>query len=226
MERAAQVQDEVTRLARERHSDALMDRTRTRPLPSGQVQPIGALLLRVGLTFAGVAYLALTVSQALTILLASFALVSYVFVCTPLKQKTTLNTLVGAVPGACPPVIGWTAVTNSLDPTAAVLFAIAFLWQVPQFLAIGWLYREDDARARSCMLPALDPTGDGTTKLMVGYCLALLLVSLIPSAHGEAGAVSFVGAAALGIGFATSAIGFLHKQSVAQARRVLQASLV
>src|SRR5262249_36496907 len=140
--------------------------------------------------------------------------------------KTTLNTLVGAVPGAIPPVIGWTAVTNSLDPTAAVLFAIVFLWQVPHSLAIAWIYREDYARARFCMLPVFDATGGRTAKLMVGYCLALLSVSLIPSALGEAGAVYFVGAAALGIGFVTSAIGFLHNRSVAQARRILRASLV
>ena len=150
----------------------------------------------------------------------------YVFAYTPLKRKTTLNTLVGAVPGAIPPVIGWTAVTNSFDPTAAVLFAIVFLWQVPHFLAIAWIHRADYARAGFCMLPVLDPSGDRTAKHMVGYCLALLPVSLLPSILGDAGALYFVGAAVLGIGFVTCSIGFLHNRSVAQARRVLRASLV
>jgi protoheme IX farnesyltransferase len=210
----------------ERHSDGLMERTRTRPLPSSRVQPIEALLFGIGLSLAGLAYLALTVRQPMTILLASFALVCYVFVYTPLKRKTTLNTLVGAVPGAIPPLIGWTAVTNSFDTIAAVLCAIVFLWQVPHFLAIPWIYRDDYSRAGICMLSVFDPTGDRTAKCMVCCCLALLSVSLIPLASGKASAVFFVGAASLGVGFVTTAIGFLHTRSVVQARRVLRASLV
>jgi protoheme IX farnesyltransferase len=162
----------------------------------------------------------------LTILLASVALLCYVFVYTPLKRKTTLNTLVGAVPGAIPPVIGWTAVTSSFDMIVAVLFAIVFLWQVPHFLAIAWIYRDDYSRAGFCMLSGLDPTGDRTAKCMVCYCLALLSVSLIPAALGEASAVFFVGAASLGVGFVTTAIGFLRTRSIGQARRVLRASLI
>jgi heme o synthase len=210
----------------ERHSDAQMDRTRNRPLPSGRLQPVEVLIFGVIMALAGLAYLAVTVRQSLAILSAGFALVSYVFLYTPLKRKTTLNTLVGAVPGAMPPVIGWTAATNSFDPAAAVLFAVLFLWQVPHFLAIAWIYRDDYARARLCMLPVVDPSGDRTARLMVGYCLALLPVSLIPSALGTASIVYFVGAAVLGIGFVTVAISFLHNRSVAQARRVLRASLV
>jgi protoheme IX farnesyltransferase len=210
----------------ERHSDAQMDRTRHRPLPSGRLQPVEVLIFGVIMALAGLVYLAVTVRQSLAILSAGFALVSYVFLYTPLKRKTTLNTLVGAVPGAMPPVIGWTAVTNSFDPAAAVLFAVLFLWQVPHFLAIAWIYRDDYARARLCMLPVVDPSGDRTARLMVGYCLALLPASLIPSALGTASIVYFVGAAVLGIGFVTVAISFLHNRSVAQARRVLRASLV
>jgi heme o synthase len=210
----------------ERHSDGLMERTRTRPLPSGRVQPTEALLFGTSLSLAGLAYLAITVRQPLTILLASFALLCYVFIYTPLKRKTTLNTLVGAVPGAIPPVIGWTAVTNSFDTIAAVLFAIVFLWQVPHFLAIAWIYRDDYSRAGFCMLSGLDPAGDRTAKCMVCYCLALLSVSLIPAGFGEASAVFFVGAASLGVGFVTTAIGFWRTRSIAQARRVLRASLI
>src|SRR5437868_2268360 len=138
----------------ERHSDALMERTGNRPVPSGRLQPVAVLLFGVGLALAGLAYLVLTVRQPLAIMAAAFAFVSYVFLYTPLKRTTTLNTLVGAVPGAMPPVIGWTAVTNSFDPAAAILFAVVFLWQVPHFLAIAWIYRDDYARARFRMLPA------------------------------------------------------------------------
>jgi heme o synthase len=210
----------------ERHSDAQMDRTRNRPLPSGRLQPVEVLIFGGIMALAGLAYLAMTVHQSLAILSAGFALVSYVFLYTPLKRKTTLNTLIGAVSGAMPPVIGWTAVTNSLDPAAAVLFAVLFLWQVPHFLAIAWIYRDDYARAGFCMLPALDPHGQRTARRMVGYCLALLPVSVIPSALGTASTVYFVGAAVLSIEFLSGAIGFLHNRSVAQARRVLRASLV
>jgi protoheme IX farnesyltransferase len=138
-----------------------MERTRNRPLPSGRLRPAEVLLFGVRLALTGPAYLALTVRQPLPILGAGFALASYVFLYTPLKRKTTLNTLVGAVAGAMPPVIGWTAVTNSLDPAAVVLFAVLFLWQVPHFLSIAWIYSDDYARAGLCMLPVLDPNGTG-----------------------------------------------------------------
>jgi protoheme IX farnesyltransferase len=210
----------------ERHSDALMERTRNRPLPSGRIQPLEALLFGVSLALAGLAYLALTIRQPLAILAAAFALASYVFLYTPLKRKTTLNTLVGAIPGAMPPVIGWTAVTNSFDPAAAVLFAILFLWQVPHFLAIAWIYRADYARAGLRMLPVLDRSGNRTARCMVGYSLALLLVSLVPSALGWTGVVYLLGASVLGVGFVACAFGFWRTRSVAQARRVLWVSLV
>ena len=210
----------------ERDNDAQMQRTRNRPLPSGRLRREEALRFGVGLALAGLAYLAMTVRQPLAVIAAGFAFFSYVFLYTPLKRKTTLNTLVGAVAGAMPPVIGWTAVTNSLDPAAAVLFAALFLWQVPHFLSIAWIYRDDYARAGLCMLPVLDPNGDRTAQHMVGYCLALFLVSVVPSALGWAGWVYLLGAAVLGIGFVSCAVGFLCHRSAVQARRVLRASLV
>jgi protoheme IX farnesyltransferase len=203
-----------------------MQRTRNRPLPSGRLRREEGLRFGVGLALAGLAYLALTVRQPLAILGAGFALASYVFLYTPLKRRTTLNTLVGAVAGAMPPVIGWTAVPNSFDPAAAVLFAVLFLWQVPHSLSIAWIHRDDYARAGLCMLPMLDPNGDRTARHMVGYCLTLLPVSLIPSALGWAGRVYLLGAAVLGMGFVTRAIGFWRTRSAVQARRVLRASLV
>jgi heme o synthase len=210
----------------ERHSDARMERTQNRPLASGRLHPAEALLFGVSLALAGLLYLALTIRQPLAVLTAGFALACYVFLYTPLKRRTTLNTLVGAVAGAMPPVIGWTAVTNSFDPAAAFLFAILFLWQVPHFLAIAWMYRDDYTRAGLCMLPVLDPSGGRTARHMVASCLALLLVSMIPSVLGWAGTVFLLSAAVLGIGFMTCAIGFLRTRSVIEARRVLLASLV
>ena len=210
----------------ERHSDALMERTRNRPVPAGRRQPVEALLFGAGLALAGLAYLALTGARPLAILGAAFAFASYVFLYTLLKRMTTLNTLVGALPGAMPPVIGWMAVTNSFDPAAIVLFAVMYLWQVPHFLAIAWIYRDDYSRAGLCMLPVFDANGYRTARHMIGYCLALLLVSLIPSAVGWAGAVYFVGAAILGTHFLTSAFRFSQRRSVHEARRVLRASLL
>jgi protoheme IX farnesyltransferase len=212
--------------ALERNSDALMERTRQRPLPSGRLQRGEVFLFGAILALSGLLYLVFTVRQRLVVLEAAFAFGSYLFVYTPLKRKTTLNTLVGAIPGALPPVIGWTAATNSVEPGAAFLFAILFLWQVPHFLAIAWIHREDYARAGLYMLPVLDPSGVRTARHTVAYCLALILVSVIPSALGWAGGVYLLGAAILGIWFVTCAIGFLLIRSVTRARRVLRASLV
>ena len=209
----------------ERDGDARMGRTRNRPLPSGRLPPLEALLFGIGLALAGLAYLALAVRQPLAVLAAAFAFAVYVFLYTPLKRTTSLNTLVGAVAGATPPVIGWTAATNALDLPALVLFAILFLWQVPHFLAIAWLYRDDYTRAGLRMLPVQDPGGGRTARRMVGYSLALLAASLAPSALGWAGGVYLLGAVVLGVGFLTCALGFLQTRSAAWARRVLRASL-
>ncbi len=210
----------------ERHSDALMRRTENRPLPAGRIAPAEVLVVGVGLGVAGLAYLVLTLRQPLAALVAGFTFLSYVLLYTPLKRKTTLNTLVGAVPGALPPVIGWTAVRGRFDVEALTLFLILFLWQVPHFLAIAWIYREDYARAGLCMLPVRDRDGAQTGRQMVVYCVALVLVSLAPVVLGLTGLVYAVGAAFLGLGFLASAVGFVRAGSTAQARRVLRASLV
>ncbi len=210
----------------ERHSDALMHRTENRPLPSGRLQPAEVLAFGLALGIGGTAYLALALRQPTAALVAATAFVSYVFIYTPLKRVTSLNTLVGAVPGALPPVIGWTAVTGALDLRAAVLFLILYLWQVPHFLAIAWIYRADYARAGLRMLPVVDPRGNMTGRQMVMYCLALIPVSLMPVVLGAAGPIYLTGAALLGVGFLGYAIGFIRSHSVAQARRVLRASLI
>jgi protoheme IX farnesyltransferase len=157
---------------------------------------------------------------------AAFTFLSYVFIYTPLKRKTPLNTLVGAVPGALPPVIGWTAIRGSIDREALALFLIVFLWQVPHFLAIAWIYREQYARAGLCMLPVVDPDGTQTGRQMVRYCLVLIPASLVPAGLDMAGGVYIAAAVLLGLGFLLRCIAFTRESSVAQARRVLRASLV
>jgi protoheme IX farnesyltransferase len=210
----------------ERHTDALMRRTEGRPLPSGRLQPVEVLAFGLALTLGGLIYLAAVVRQPLAVLVAVFTVVSYVLLYTPLKRRTTLNTLVGAVPGALPPVIGWTAARGDLGPEALALFLILFIWQVPHFLAIAWIYREDYARAGLRMLPAADPTGRLTGRQMTLYCLTLIPVSLLPCLLGEAGPAYLMAAIALGLAFLASALGFLHEVSTDQARRVLKASLI
>jgi protoheme IX farnesyltransferase len=210
----------------ERHSDARMHRTENRPLPSGRLQPVEVLVFGLALGICGTLYLALTLRQPTAALVAATAFVSYVFIYTPLKRLTSLNTLIGAVPGALPPVIGWTAVSGSLDMRVIVLFLILYLWQVPHFLAIAWIYRADYARAGLRMLPVVDPRGAITARQMVVYCLALIPISLMPALLGSAGLIYLVGAIVLGIMFLASTIGFGRSHSIAQARRVLRASLI
>jgi protoheme IX farnesyltransferase len=203
-----------------------MRRTENRPLPAGRVQPAEALVFGVLLAGAGLAYLAATMRQPLAVLVAAFTLLSYVFIYTPLKRHTTLNTLVGAVPGALPPVIGWTAVTGSFDREAIALFLVLFLWQVPHFLAIAWMYREDYGRAGLQMLPVVDAEGGITARQMLAYCLALVPVSLMPALFEQAGWLYAIGALLLGAGFVASTLRFWRERTTPAARKVLHASLV
>jgi protoheme IX farnesyltransferase len=210
----------------ERHTDAQMRRTENRPLPARRLQPVEVFGFGVVLAVVGLAYLAATMRHPLPVLVTAFTLVSYVLVYTPLKRHTTLNTLVGAVPGALPPVIGWTAVTGTLDREAVALFLILFLWQVPHFLAIAWMYREDYGRAGLQMLPVVDPDGAMTARQMVSYCLALLPVSLMPALFQQAGWLYAVGAVLLGLSFTRSTLGFWREPNRTTARGVLLASLM
>jgi protoheme IX farnesyltransferase len=210
----------------ERDVDARMTRTESRPLPAGRLLPQEALLFGGTLATLGVVYLAFALPRMEAALLAAFACFSYVFIYTPLKPLTSMNTLVGAVPGALPPVIGWTAVRGRLEADAVILFLIIFFWQVPHFLAIAWLYRRDYKRAGLCMLPVVDPRGRITSRQMVLYCLALLSISLLPALRGSAGPLYFAGAGLLGLGFLAATAGFMRSVSDIQARRVLRASLL
>jgi protoheme IX farnesyltransferase len=209
----------------ERHTDALMRRTENRPLPTGRLQPWEGLLFGLSLSLGGLLYLALCVRQPLTVGLAALSLVIYVLLYTPLKRRTTLNTLVGAIPGALPPVIGWSATCGRLEAGATALFLILFIWQIPHFLSIAWLYREDYERAGLCMLPRRDPAGYWLGGQMVLYCLALVPVSLLPVGLGQAGLLYLVLALVLGSWFLLTAIQFVRAPGNLPARRVLRASL-
>jgi protoheme IX farnesyltransferase len=210
----------------ERDTDGRMHRTRHRPLPAGRLQSAEVFVFGLGSAALGILYLVMTLANPLAGVVAALTLVSYVCVYTPLKRRTPLNTLVGAVPGALPPLIGWTAVRGSVDAGAVTLFAVLFLWQIPHFLAIAWIHRVDYTRAGLRMLPSIDGNGAMSGRLMVGYCLALIGASLVPVAAGEAGPVYLVIALLLGSAFLTSTVGFLMRRSVARARLVLRASLL
>ncbi len=210
----------------ERGSDALMRRTANRPLPSGRLQPAEVFVFGACLGVGGIAYLTLTLPSPVAALVAAFTFASYVGVYTPLKARTPMNTLIGAVPGAMPPVIGWCAVRGAVTEEAVALFLVLFLWQVPHFLAIAWMYRDEYARAGLCMLPVRDRDGRLTGRHMVVYCLALVPASLVPVYLGAAGAVYAGGALLLGLAFLSSVWRFRRFRTVGQARRVLRASLL
>lgn len=209
----------------ERDTDALMLRTATRPLPSGRMDPDAALLFGVVLSVLGIVDLALAVNL-LTALLGAAALAGYIFVYTPLKRISSFATVIGAIPGAIPPMMGWCAVRNQLDPAAWVLFAILFLWQLPHFLAIAWLCREDYARGGFPMLPVLDPEGTRTGRQAILYGAALVPISLLPSLLGLMGTVYFVGALTFGLVYLGFAFAFAALRSNPGARRLMLASLL
>ncbi|HEU4345878.1 MAG TPA: heme o synthase [Candidatus Binatia bacterium] len=209
----------------ERETDSLMERTRHRPIPDGRVQPREALWFGLAIVAAGLVYLALAInwqSAWVTAVITG----TYLFFYTPMKRRSPLCVLIGAVPGALPPVIGWVAARGSFDVEGWVLFAILFLWQVPHTLAIAWLYRDDFAKAGIQFLPVIEPDSAGTNRQIVTHCLALLAVSLLPTLLGLAGAVYFTVAFVLGAGFLTSGISLAMDTTRMGARRLLFASLI
>jgi protoheme IX farnesyltransferase len=205
--------------------DAQMRRTARRPLVLGRIAPSRALWFGVLLSFFGVVYLALS-TNSLASLLAALTVLSYLFLYTPLKRKTPLCTLIGALPGAAPPLIGWAAARGRLDPAAWVLFAIVFLWQFPHFMSIAWMYREDYARAGYVVLPR----GKSKDRFVAWQAslpsLALLAVTLIPAIRGESGIVYFAGALVLGGVFLCYCARFAFQMSTVSARRLLFASIL
>jgi protoheme IX farnesyltransferase len=209
----------------ERDLDGLMRRTASRPLPSGKLAPWEALAFGAGITILAEIYLLVLVNP-LSALLGLTVIAGYVFAYTPLKTRTTLSTLVGAFPGAVPPLIGWAAARGTISLEGWILFAILFLWQFPHFLAIAWMYREDYGRAGILMLPVVEPDGRVTAQQIVVYTVMLLPVSLLPTVMGMAGRVYFVGAIVLGLLFLYSSLRAAFSMSRQQARRLLLASVL
>ena len=209
----------------EREHDAKMRRTQNRPLPSGRLQPVTVMLFGGVTSVAGLVYLAVLVNL-LTSVLGAITLVSYVFIYTPLKRVTWLNTAVGAIPGGLPPLMGWAAARGELDGGGWALFAILAFWQMPHFFAIAWIYRDEYAKAGFQMLPNVDPDGSRTGQQSVGNTLALLAVSLCPFVFHLAGPIYLAGAVVLGAGYLWCAIQFARQLTTARARRLFFASIL
>ncbi len=209
----------------ERSRDRLMRRTVNRALPSGKLTPAEALAFGGSLACLGMLLLLLLVNGPAAAV-ALLTLVLYVFVYTPLKPLTTLNTAVGAIPGALPPVIGWAAGTGRLGVEAWALFLIVFLWQFPHFLAIAWIYRDDYERAGFRMVTGRDPAGALTGCHAVSYALVLVPAGLLPAAVGLAGPVYFAGALFLSLYYLGAAVCFWRDAGIARARRLLKASFL
>jgi heme o synthase len=209
----------------ERDHDALMQRTAGRPLPAGLLQPDSVLIIGGVCAAGGLVWLALAVNL-LTATLGVLTLVSYLFVYTPLKRITPLNTVIGAIPGALPPLLGWTAARGEISIGGWSLFAILFFWQLPHFFAIAWIYREQYAKAGYVMLPSVDPTGERTSRQAVSHTLGLLPISLTPFIFRLAGPVYLFGALILGLVFLLFAIQFSRRLTEQHARYLFYASII
>jgi protoheme IX farnesyltransferase len=209
----------------ERRTDGLMFRTRQRPLPAGRLGVAESLVWGGALTVSGLVVLAV-LATGLSAIVAFVTWASYLFAYTPLKPRTSLSTLVGAIPGALPPVIGWTAAAGRLEPGAGLLFAILFLWQLPHFLAIAWLYREDYARGGLPMLPVVDPSGRLAGRQAVVHTIALVGVSVTPWAVHLAGPIYLAGALGAGAAFLAVAVRTARLRTLPAARALFVASVL
>lgn len=208
----------------ERDLDGRMKRTRNRPLPARRLHPSDALSCGIACSVAGVAILA-SFANLRAAFLAFATIAIYILVYTPMKRWSSLNTLVGAVPGALPPLIGWIAARGVYQLEGALLFALLWFWQMPHFLAIAWMYKEDYENAGCIMLPAEDPTGSATARQSVLYSLCLLVISVLPALLGFNSPVYFFGALVLGTAFTAFALRFLMNRDRANARQLFLASI-
>ncbi|MDA7497236.1 heme o synthase [bacterium] len=209
----------------ERDYDRLMPRTQDRPIPSGNMSADATLVFGGVLSVAGLLQLAIFVNL-LTSVLGAATIALYLFVYTPLKRITSLNTIVGAVPGALPPLMGWTAARGEIDIAGWSLFAILFFWQLPHFLAIAWMYKDEYGKAGYVMLPNVDPTGGRTGRQALSHTLGLLPISLCPTLLGVSGGVYFIGATVLTLIFIGCAISFSRELSRVSARRLFFCSII
>jgi protoheme IX farnesyltransferase len=208
----------------ERDTDGLMWRTRSRPLPSQRLTVAEATVFSLALSTTGLLLLAIR-TNLLAALLAMLTLLSYNIVYTPMKRRSRLATLVGAVPGALPPLIGWAAAAGALTPGAWALFAIVFVWQIPHFMAIAWLYREDFGRAQFPLLPVVHPDGRSTARQAVIFSVLLIPCSLAPFVLHMAGEIYAAGAVLGGIGLLAASASFLAARTNERARRLFLGSI-
>ncbi len=209
----------------ERKLDALMHRTKMRPVPAGRMRPAEALALGVGLSISGVGYLTMT-CNALSATLAALTIVIYIFGYTPLKRASTANTFVGAIPGAIPPMIGWAAARGTLDAGAWSLFAILLLWQLPHFFAIAWMYREDYSRAGFRMISSDDHSGERSASQSVFFCILLLVIAGLPAFVGIVTFAYLAAELVLGGLFIAVAMRFLRMRTAGAARLLFITSIV
>ncbi len=209
----------------ERDSDRFMRRTAGRPLPTGVIRPMEALLFGIALSVAGAVDLYI-VGGVLPCALGVITCLSYLLAYTPLKKRTVWATFIGAFPGAIPPMIGWAAATGSLGPGAWLLFVILFIWQFPHFHAIAWMYREDYARAGILMLPVVDRDGSRTFRQIIGFAAALVAVSLLPALLGLAGVLYFFGALIASTALVHVAVWAARSKSNARAKWLMHATVV
>lgn len=209
----------------ERRIDTLMERTATRPLPSLRLAPIEALVFGLLLCTIAELYLLFAVN-ALTAVLGLVVIAGYVLLYTPLKTRTSASTAIGAIPGALPPLMGWTAAANDITLGAWALFVMQFLWQFPHFLAIAWMYRDQYAKAGILMLPVVEPSGRLTARQIVLFTVMLVPVSLAPFFLGFAGKIYLIGAAILGLWFLWASIMAARTKTNEQARKLLLASVI
>ncbi len=209
----------------ERETDKLMDRTAGRPIPSGRVTPMEALVFGIVQCLIAEIYLFLAVNP-LTALLGLVVIVGYVLVYTPLKTRTSVCTAIGAIPGALPPLMGWTAAANEISIGAWVLFATQFLWQFPHFLAIAWMYRDQYAKAGIQMLPVVEPAGTITARQIVLFAVMLVPVSLAPFFFGHDGIIFLVGASILGVWFLWASVKAARAKTNEAARSLLLVSVI
>lgn len=209
----------------EHRADAMMHRTRTRPVPAGRMSPNEALIIGSAMSIFGVIYLALA-CNAFSAALAGLTIIIYIFAYTPLKRVSTFNTLVGTVPGALPPVIGWVAARGRIDAGAWSLFVILVLWQLPHFFAIAWMYRDDYSRAGFEMISGDDKTGERSASQSVLFCILLLTLSGLPGFVGIAHLLYVPIATALSAGFVFVALRFLKLRTRASARNLFLASII
>ena len=207
----------------ERHLDAMMKRTRRRPLPAGRITPQAALFFSIAVSIIGTLYLGLLVNW-LTAFLGAFTLATYIFVYTPLKRVSTICTAIGAIPGAIPPLMGWTAATGALGLAGWIAFGVLFFWQLPHFMAISWMYREDYGRAGFSMLSVIDDDGKAVARQAILYSLALLAVSVAPYFFGMAGLAYLFIATMASLWIVVASVMFLSDRSTVPARSLFMSS--